>query len=71
MEETIPDVTVYRLDNAINALEKKGIKFKLKKTVSPFSRPAGDTIISQEKYRVVKQVKLEDTIIELTIVLTE
>jgi hypothetical protein len=27
--------------------------------------------ISQEKYRVIKQVKLEDTIIELTIVLTE
>lgn len=70
MEETIPDVTVYRLDNAINVLEKKGIKFKLKKTVSPFSRPVEDTI-SQEKYRVIKQVKLEDTIIELTIVLTE
>ncbi len=71
MEETIPDVTVYRLDNAINVLEKKGIKFKLKKTVSPISRPVGDTNISQEKYRVVKQVKLEDSIIELTIALTE
>jgi len=74
MEENAPDVTAYRLDEAINILEKKGIKFKLKKT-SPFRsglwQEHEEKAAPNEKYRIVKQLQLEDHFLELTIALVE
>jgi beta-lactam-binding protein with PASTA domain len=70
MKEKIPDVTAYRLDEAINILEKKGIKFNLKKTIPPLSGLEDHKVkeISKKNYRVVKQMELEDYTLELIIV---
>ena len=67
------DVTAYRLDEAVNILERKGIKFKLKTAVSPFPdlvTQGGDELLFK-RCRVVKQVKLAGPCLELTIVLVD
>lgn len=69
MKKEIPNVTAYCLEEAENILAGKGIKFSLKETVPPFlSR------FMQEKeqpgaarYRVLKQTRLADGMLELII----
>ncbi|RJX24367.1 MAG: hypothetical protein C4554_09105 [Dethiobacter sp.] len=69
MNAKIPDVTVYRLDEAINILEKKGIKFNLKTTVPPYRSREDKSVteVSSKTYRVIRQMELADHSLELII----
>lgn len=69
MKEKIPDITAYRLDEAINILQRKGIKFKLKKTFPPSSGfpKYEEKDFSLPKYRVVKQTPINEYTVELIV----
>lgn len=68
MDMHVPDLTVYRLDEAINILKKKGISYTLKKTLPPFSscsvRAAREKKI---QLRVLKQIITGPHTVELVI----
>ncbi|NLJ55556.1 MAG: hypothetical protein GX334_00745 [Firmicutes bacterium] len=65
----IPDVTAYCLEEAGKILTDKGIKFCLKETVPPFiSRFMQEKEqLGTAKCRVLKQTRLADGMLELTI----
>ncbi|MGI5875197.1 MAG: hypothetical protein ACOX6X_00030 [Dethiobacteria bacterium] len=65
---SIPDVTAYRLDQAVEMLKKKGVKFNLKKIAPPIVRKKGN--IPEQTfgaYRVLKQDIIGNSLLELTV----
>lgn len=69
MKEEIYDLTAYSLDEAINILQRKGIKFKLKKTLPPFSlfSESINENLFTSKYRVVRYTTIDKDTVELLI----
>ncbi|NMB35175.1 MAG: hypothetical protein GX989_02685 [Firmicutes bacterium] len=70
MENTIPEITAYRLEEAVAILTKNCIKYSIKK-ISPSYRT--ESIVAEKDrgeatiYRVLKQTLQAGNILELTI----
>lgn len=64
MVKKIPDVTAYRLEEAVNILKENGISFSLKKTTSIFFREKHTQYeVSSRQCRVLKQVEYDSMLV--------
>jgi len=67
MSEIVPDLTAYRLDEAISILRTMKVNYSLQKTAPPTGRGDSGRRLSPSFYRVLKQTEIGDNIIELVI----
>lgn len=67
MKEKIPDLTAYRLNEAISILKKMNVVFLIKKTAPSWGKGDGSRRLFSSYDRVLKQTEIGDNIIELIV----
>lgn len=73
MKSMIPEITVYRLEEATAILEEDGIKYRIKEISPPYlSRKIKEKVAGKDQgkmtgYRVLRQTVMEGNILELIV----
>ena len=70
MENIIPEITAYRLEEAIAILTRSRLKYSVKKITPPFrteNTVVGKDRVEKTGYRVLKQTLQADNVLELVV----